>query len=419
VGLDKKLPEISIRSEELDKCVNCGMCQAVCPTYLVKRNEGLSARGKIMLLKGVLDGTVRPSASLAEIFDDCLTCYACQTACPAGVKTERLWTPARQDLAAYSKTSLIKRLGLNWTIGRPRLFEREVRLAGELIGFEPGRRDKARLRRRSFPIFRGAPYLRQLHEEYPPFGKEIGSVGLLLGCSVNLSTPWVADAVISLLNAAGWRVIIPRDQVCCGAPAINNSCWDIARRLARQSMLVFSSICVDRVTSVDSTCAGTFAHDYLELFRNDSEMLKAARRLAEITEDIGDLLAEALDESRISFIPHEAIVTLHDSCHTTHVGGGSRWRDLLSAIDGLEVRELKDSDHCCGFGGSYAFFHNETSSKIGERKVESVLETGADQLLVGSPGCLLQIQSVMRRKTDKEIRVRHVAELLAEVIREE
>jgi glycolate oxidase iron-sulfur subunit len=411
---ENQLIEVSLRTEEIDKCVNCGLCLAVCPTYLVKGYEGLTARGKIVLLKALLDESIEHSARIADLFDDCLTCYACQTACPAGVKTQRLWTTARQDLRGLTVNSKLKHIGLSWTIGKPKLFEFEAKLAGLLNGFDKNDHTQARLDKWSLPVFKGAPHIKHLADEYPVVN-EVGSVGLLLGCSVNLSTPWVADAVIKLLNAAGWRVVIPKDQVCCGAPAINNASWDIARKLAIRNISVYNKLGVDKVVSADGTCSSAFSHDYIELFQIDNQILTEAQKLAHITTDLGTLFAEALDDGRLKFGNYKKVITLHDSCHIKHVGGGNRWRDLLNAVDGLEIKELPDSDHCCGFGGSYTFFHNETSLKIGERKVKRILETGANEVFVGSPGCIMRLQSVVNN-TNKNITVRHTAELLAEVV---
>ena len=413
----RNLPEVKLRVEELDKCVNCGLCQAVCPTFLVKGNEGLTARGKIALLKDLLDGSLQPSATIADLFDDCLTCYACQTVCPAGVKTQHLWTASRQNLAALSRTGKIKYLGLNWTIGKPKLFEFEVNLTGWLAGFNRDNHQQASFKGMRFPIFRGAPYLQRLKEEYPPLGEEIGTIGLLLGCSSNLATPWIADATIDLLTAAGWRVIIPREQVCCGAPAINNANWDVARRLARLNLKVFNSLGVDRISSPDGTCVAAFKHDYFEIFRKEPEILPDVERLSSVTIDLSAIIAEAVELKRIRFKQLKSIVTLHNSCHITHLGSGNRWQEILDGIDGLELRVLPESDHCCGFGGSYVFFHHDTSKRIAERKVERVLETGADEVLVGSPGCLIQLQSIFNQRKDRQIIVRHVVELLRDALK--
>jgi len=410
------LPEIAARSEELDKCVNCGLCQAVCPTYLVDGFEGLTARGKIVMMKRLLDGSLEPSSSVAELFDDCLTCYACQTVCPAGVKTQRLWTAARQDLAEYTVKTRLKRAGLRLSIGSPRLFNLAVRMAGMTAGFRLDNRHITGQRRWLLPIFRGAPYLPKLRTEYHPSGESVGTVGLLVGCSSNLTTPWVVDAVIKLLTRAGWKVLVPKEQLCCGAPAINNGDWQTARRLARHNIELFNRLEVDFITSPDATCVGAMEHDYPEIFAGDDRIVDEVRRLADRAVELGRLLFEALKEGRLNFRQLEASVTLHDSCHSTHIGGGGRWRELLGAIEGLELREMLDSDHCCGFGGSYTFLHHSTAVQIARRKLSRARETGADTVLVGSPGCLVSLQSAADRQDRRDPEIRHAAELLAEAL---
>jgi Fe-S oxidoreductase len=251
-----------------------------------------------------------------------------------------------------------------------------------------------------------------MKEEYHPLGDEVGTVGLLLGCSLNLSTPWIADAVIKLLTTAGWRVVVPREQVCCGAPAINNGAWDIARRLARTNLKIFNNLGVECITSADGTCAGAFKHDYREIFRDEPEMLPDVERLSHATTDLSIIIAEAFEIGRIQFSEQPSIIALHDSCHITHFSMGNRWREILGGMKGIEMKKLPDSDHCCGFGGSYAFLHSETSFKIAARKAERAMATGADELLVGSPGCLMRLQSVVNERHSGKLRIRHVVEFL-------
>jgi Fe-S oxidoreductase len=258
--------------------------------------------------------------------------------------------------------------------------------------------------------------LSALKDAYPAARSEVGTVGLLLGCSSNLASPWVADAVIKLLTFSGYRVVVPKAQVCCGAPAINNGDWDTARKLARRNLRTFLSLDVDYITSPDGTCTGALAHDYRELFRRDPDALSDAERLGGMVVDLSRLLAAALENGRLIFGAYPAIVALHDSCHITHTGGGNRWRDLLKAVPNLELREMPNSQHCCGFGGSYAFAHRRTSREIAARKIIWALETGASQLLVGSPGCMLWLASVGRQIKPGAIKVRHAAELMADAL---
>ena len=398
-------PEISARVEELYKCVNCGLCQAVCPTYLERGYEGLTARGKIMLMRGMLEGSVEPTASVANLFDNCLTCYACQTVCPAGVKTERLWAAARQDLSGRSWRSGLKRVGLGWSIGKPALFERELRVAAWA---------KRRLGAELYGMSGEAPYVSRLEQEYPAHRSEIGSVALLAGCSSNIFAPWVLDATIHSLRAAGYRVIVPKEQVCCGAPAINNGAWEIARKLAIRNLELFSNLKADHITSPDGTCANALRLDYIELFQGQDDHLRDAKAVSGKVRDLSVLLNWSREKGVLKFRKMAQSVTLHDSCHVTHVGGGNRWRALLETVEGLELVEMKNSQLCCGFGGSYNAFHKRGSEAIARSKIENASATGANTVLVGSPGCVLRLHSALKNLNTPDMEVRHAVEIIAE-----
>ncbi len=390
------MKNVTARKDELLKCVNCGLCQSVCPTYLLERHEALTARGKIVLLKGILDRIIEPSASIADLFDNCLTCYACQSVCPAGVKTERLWTAARQDLAKWSKVGKVKRVGIQWSVGKPILFNFEAMVGGKLWGT---------------PLSSSAPYISQLQSEYLPDVEPVASVGLLLGCSGNVFVPSVIDSTIKLLIAGGYRIVIPKRQVCCGAPAINNGDWDTARKLALMNANAFTELNADYVTSPDATCAGAMTCDYHEIFAELPNRIELVERLSDMVIGLDQLLYNVVE--RLHFHPIETEVTLHDSCHSTHIGNGDRWRDILSSIDKLQLNEMHNSDHCCGFGGSYMFTHRKLSKEIAQTKIGNAKDTDSKQMLVGSPGCMVRLQSA---NDGNGFQVRHVTELLMELI---
>ena len=408
------LPEIEARADELAKCVNCGLCQAVCPTYLVDGHEGKTARGKIEIMRAMLDGRLEPSTGIADLADDCVTCYACQTVCPAGVKTELLWTALRQELSYLASATPTKRRGLKWTIGSPRLMRLGVRRYGRMYGFDRTQPREAILGRFGLPVFKGAPYLDSLQELYPAIGEEQGRVGLLIGCSGNISTPWAVDAAINLLRTVGWSVVVPKTQGCCGAPAINNGQWTLGKKLASKVVRLFNDLDVTWVTSPDATCSSAMGVDYLNLFADDEVLLEEAKKLSAKTIELGNLLAKSLDDGRLKFHPLKITVTVHDSCHSIHLGGGNRWRDLLRAIPNLEIREMREPSVCCGFGGSYALMHPATSDKIAARKMNNASQTGAEVVLVSSPGCQIRLQSMEAEAgAGEQPSVRYVAELLA------
>jgi len=406
------LTEIEARADELAKCVNCGLCQAVCPTYILDGHEGKTARGKIEMMRKMLAGELKPSTRIADLADDCLTCYACQTVCPAGVKTERLWTALRQDLAPLASDAGRKGRALRWSIGSPKLMRLAVKRYAKLDGFDRHNPAMARLGRFGLPLFKEAPYIDSLQEIYPGIGSEKGRVGLLIGCSGNYSTPWAVDAAISLLRTIGWTVVVPSTQGCCGAPAINNGQWKLAGKLARQTIETFLAHDVQYITSPDATCSSCLAHDYLNLFAANDDVLLGAKEIASKTVELGNLLGMALDEGLLKFHPLKVAVTVHDSCHSIHSGGGNRWRDLLNAIPGLEIREMRESSVCCGFGGSYALLHRESSDRIAARKRQNAGDTGAEIVLVSSPGCQIRLQTA-DGVSENSPSIRYVAELLA------
>ncbi len=415
MGRKNNLPEISLRTEELDKCVNCALCQSVCPTYLNEGFEGLTARGKIALMKSMLDGDLKPSASIARLADNCLTCYACKTVCPAGVRTERLWTAMRQDLAPTSLRTYAKRLVLRASIGSPKLFNFTVKTIGNLFGYDYQENDSHPCVS-TIPIINGAPYLNQLAETYEPDGTLVGTVGLLIGCSCNLSTPWVVDAALKLLTSSGWRVLIPKKQVCCGAPAINNGDWKLARKLARKNIKVFLDTDVDFIVSTDATCSVAFAHDYTELFLSDATMTLTVKRFTNKVWELGKLLANSVESGRLRFKDANESITLQDSCHALHSTGRNYWRSVLNAIPNLNLIEMRNSEHCCGFGGSYSLTHKNSALKISENKLDATIETGADKLLVCSPGCQIKLEHAARKTGRCDLPIEHVTTFLSNLI---
>lgn len=387
--------ELSLRADELAKCVHCGLCHAVCPPYLVDQHEGKTARGKIDLLQGLLAGTLKPSAQISQWLDDCLTCYACQTVCPAGVRTERLWTAARQDLAPYNPHTFRKRVGLRWTIGKPGLFRILLKLSAAVMGVNPHFHSRFRLFSGGLPVSRLAPLQSRLQDVYEPVsGAALGTVGLVIGCSGDIAVPWAVEGAIQLLIKSGWRVVVPKWQGCCGAPAVNNGDWALARRLVRRLARLFERYDLDYITSPDATCSAAMRHDWLEIFHSQKSVPEPVKRAVVKVRGLWELVEVGVRSGRVSFKDSRTQVALHHSCHSFHLFPTHRWEAILRRVPGIEIVPM-DSDHlCCGFGGSYALFYPEHSKAIARMKIDRAREAGAELLLVGSPGCLLRLNGV-------------------------
>ncbi|MDE2578191.1 MAG: (Fe-S)-binding protein [Hyphomicrobiales bacterium] len=234
-------------------------------------------------------------------------------------------------------------------------------------------------------------------------------VGLFATCLVDLFRPSVGFAAVKLLEDAGCTVSVP-SQTCCGQPAFNSGDQADARALALQVMDSFANC--DYVVAPSGSCAGMMAKHYPELFEGDPELQRRARAFAAKTFELVSFLTDVLGvtQVRASF---PRTVTYHDSCSgLRELGVQAQPRKLLASVDGLELKEMKDSDVCCGFGGTFAAKFGEISGAIVERKTVDIIGSGAPVLLAGDLGCLMNMAGRLSRQ-GRAIEVRHVAEVLA------
>jgi L-lactate dehydrogenase complex protein LldE len=235
-------------------------------------------------------------------------------------------------------------------------------------------------------------------------------VGLFVTCLVDLFRPSVGFAAVKLLEDAGCIVEVPAAQVCCGQPAYNNGDTTTARRIARQTIEAFADF--DYVVGPSGSCMATIRKDYPEIFKDDPEWSARAAALAARSYELMSFLADVLAVSppEVSF---RANATYHDSCSGLRgLGIKEQPRRLLSGVKGLTLSEMQDAETCCGFGGTFCVKYPEISVKMVSDKVGNIEMAGADTLLGGDLGCLLNIAGRLRR-LDKQVRVFHAAEVLA------
>ena len=233
-------------------------------------------------------------------------------------------------------------------------------------------------------------------------------VGLLVTCLVDLFRPNVGFATVRLLERAGCAVVVPPEQTCCGQPAYNNGDFATARRLARQVIAAFAGF--DRVVVPSGSCAGMVIRHYPELFRDDPAWHEKAQELADRTRELTAFLAEAgvAIDAR-----YPGTAAYHDSCSARReLGVLAQPRALLGQVAGLALAELPDAEACCGFGGTFCVKYPDLSARMVSDKTAAVAASGADTLLSGDLGCLLNIAGRLKRE-GSPVRVWHVAEVLA------
>jgi glycolate oxidase iron-sulfur subunit len=393
--------------EGLHACVHCGLCLSACPTYVELGSEMDSPRGRIQLMQGLESGRLLPSGAVRRHIDRCLGCRACEPACPSGVPYGRLieavrpYVERRRSRGARSARRLVVELVAS---GRGGMV---LRLARRL----PGLRTLAR----SLPGM-WAAYLAALPDGgdgpspsavIEPTGARRGTAALVMGCVADALFPGTNRATALLLALAGVRVV-PIAGRCCGALHAHAGHDDRARSLA----LALARAVPDGVDWVVGTAAGCGSHlrDFAHVAPGEPE----ASRVAARTRDALSLLAElGLPRARP---PDGATTTIavHDPCHLAHgLGVRDEVRAVLSALPGVRLVELAESDVCCGSAGTYNLTERAMARRLLERKLRNVGSSGAAVVAAANPGCLLQLRAGAL-KQGLAVRVEHPIDLLAE-----
>lgn len=405
-------------------CVHCGFCLPTCPTYVLWGEEMDSPRGRIYLMKEGLEGEPMTD-SMVSHFDACLGCMACVTACPSGVQYDRLIEQTRAQVERrHERTAKEKALrGLVFSLfphpRRLRLLRGPLRLV-QASGLDRALRRTGLLDRMAPQLAameRLAPRLgkpERLPERIPASGPRRAVVGLLTGCVQGAFFPGVNAATARVLRAEGCDVVVPRTQGCCGALSVHNGREAEGQDYARRLVEVFEQTGVEYVV-VNSAGCGSTMKEYADLLADDPAYADRARAFADRVRDI----AEILDELGPVATRHalETTIAYHDACHLGHAQGvRAQPRRLLEAIPGLELREIAESELCCGSAGIYNILNPDTARELGDRKAANVVATGADLLVTANPGCLMQVTSAIER-SGHPMGLAHTIEVLDASIR--
>ncbi|MDB5810819.1 MAG: Fe-S oxidoreductase [Betaproteobacteria bacterium] len=236
-------------------------------------------------------------------------------------------------------------------------------------------------------------------------------VGLFVTCLVDLMRPSIGVAALQLLKDAGCEVAVPSRQTCCGQPGYNSGDRKAALALARKVLAEFETC--DYIVAPSGSCAGMIRTHYPDLFADQPAELERIKKLCAKTYELTDFLVNIAKVERLS-AKFNGAVTYHDACSgLRELGVKNQPRTLLSKIEGLRLIEMDEAEACCGFGGTFAIKFGDISSRIADNKCENALATGAEAIVLGDLGCMLNIEGRLRRKGDTKTRVLHIAEVLA------
>ncbi len=406
---------------KLINCMRCGMCLPSCPTYKETFLETASPRGRVALVRKIQEGELDPSERLLEYLSLCIDCQACASACPCGVNAGELVAEFTCERKAGSRLGFMEELVLRKLLPHPdrleasmapmRLYQRMglqklVRTLGILKMFpKPLARMEGLL-----PDLPERPLRRVIKEDMPARGEARGTIGFFLGCVMSLIFSDASRATIKLLTLLGYRVITPKNQVCCGAPNMLAGDLEGLKTAARKNVELFGGVDLDFIVTDCGGCGAELKKYGHHL--NDSSSASFSGKVR----DISQVLAMHADALKLLLRPLPLKVTYHDPCHIAHCQGIRREpRELLKLVPGLEYRELENADACCGSGGTYNIEKPEMADLILRRKLDTIRATGADVVVTGNPGCLLQLKKGLIDHLP-QVKIMHLTELLAQSI---
>lgn len=417
-------PDSEVLREAI-KCSGCGFCLSVCPVYQAVGIETLSSRGRMDTIRGMLLGQLKPTARMEQILSSCLMCQACEASCPPGAVAHKVILEARHRTLKARGLPMVKRLAFRRLLKNRDALSRALQILRRIQRPVGGGTQGYTLRHlpalfsalaggRALPAVAPKPLRERFPEriEADPHVPFRGRVGFFCGCYMDLVDTSIGDATIRVLTREGFEVFFPREQACCGAPALYSGDVEDTVELALRNARAFASHSLDSVLVACATCLSGLREGYGILaphFR--AEDLEAVTTLRRGVLDLSSFLGQ-VSLSRPLSLQQPLTVTYHDPCH--HVRGqkiSSEPRELLKSIGNLTLVEMDEPARCCGGGGSFSISHPEMSIEIGRWKVKDISNTGAQAVVTSCPGCVVQIQEVAQRE-GALFQVLHLAQVL-------
>lgn len=393
-------PHVAESEKILRKCVHCGFCTATCPTYVTLGNELDSPRGRIYLIKDMLENGRPADEEIVTHIDRCLSCLACMTTCPSGVNYMHLVDHARAHIEKTYRRPLADRLVralLAAVLPYPRRFRVALKLArfGQpFLGlFERLRPLKPlaamlRLAPSSVPEATSGP----LPATHAPETRRRGRVAILTGCAQSVLEPGINEATIRLLTRLGIEVVVPRGEGCCGALVHHMGREEAALAAARRNVDAWTSEIegggLDAIIITASGC-GTTIKDYGFMLRLDPDYAEKAARVSALAKDVTEYLAAI--EFPAPAVRPAMTVAYHSACSMQHGQKITRLPKELLEKAGFSVREPREGHLCCGSAGTYNILQPEISARLRDRKVKNIAATNAEIVATGNIGCMTQI----------------------------
>ncbi len=426
----KKLASLS---DNLNKCVQCGTCRSICPTFRVIGRESAAARGKLALIRAYIDGDMALGEGYLKHIKECTMCGGCRDSCPAGVDTVKIINTARAEHVEKEGRSFAASFMMRNLLDYKGLMPRALRYVSKFRGllFKDSPTENGLVSRFSLPVIGCGRLVPELAETFfldtreakdldtsPNTGE--ARVAFYSGCGVNFLMPEVGVKSVKALGRSA-PVVVPGDQVCCGMPAYYSGDVQTAKRLAIKNIEVFEKYDLDYIITSCATCSHALKNVFKEIIAEtgDAALMERAEKFSAKVRDITEFLpvrgakqpsGEAVAAGNLE--GKKPVVTYHDPCHLNRNQGiRDAPRDLIKSNKGLEFKEMRFPCSCCGLGGGLTMNNYDLSVKITERKADSIRDSGADIVATACPGCIVQLRDGLH-KYGVKAKVVHVVDLL-------
>ncbi|MBF0412884.1 MAG: (Fe-S)-binding protein [Desulfamplus sp.] len=473
-----KMKELANSLKELEEqlvvCIRCGMCQSVCPLFDRTRKEADVARGKLALLDGLGKNLFTNPDGVSERLNRCLLCGSCAANCPSGVNVVEIFIKARAILAEFKGFSPAKKLIFRKMLSNPATFDHLTEWAGKFQNIFTKKDKNAQgtsCARVVSPLFgdrhflpmSDKPFRKSTSTSSPiisngeqnisiikpasmkptfiintPAGKSGLKVAFFTGCIIDKIFPRIGQDVIYVFEFHGVGLYIPKDQGCCGIPALASGDMKSFEKLVEYHIDLFSEEKFDYLVTACATCTSTIKKLWSSIYKGSaSKTREKIQELSNKTLDINQFLVNKVnllngldgkkdigdkldvnngDDIDCNNDDNIKTVTYHDPCHLKKSLGVFKEPRILIEASGNRLVEMEGSDKCCGMGGSFNLYHYDISSEIGQIKSKNIADTNCDVVATGCPACMVQISDMLAKK-NLDIKVCHPIELYAKKLR--
>ncbi len=407
-------------------CIRCGECRLVCPVYGEKRAERYTSRGKILIVSGLINGTIKFTPEVREALENCLLCTGCAAQCSSGVRSDKVIIAARQVFAEELGLPFYKQ-AITKTMKSKKIMDAGIKLAsmGQKLLFKKVPQTSGLYRRFMMPKLDEKQYIPEIAET--AFRDKVQkadvngdkTVSFFTGCMANYFMPEVSESLVKVLNKLNVNVKVPNEQGCCGMPMLASGDKESVKAAAIENIKAFAHLSSDEpIVVACASCGHMLKHGYLDALKGEPFLERQLQNIADRVIDINQYLVNVIGKEKLEALVKanpSITTTYHDPCHLKKAQKITQEpRELLNMATANSLVEMNKPEACCGLGGTYTLAQMGLSKAIQKKKIDDAISTKAKCIVTSCPGCIIQLRDGVRRSNEPQTDVKHILQILAE-----